>query len=1602
MDEQDQLQPTQPRVPPPDATTGSLPGFFPWFAGGPWIPKFGVDKCEQFGEWKRNIEVCLRALALNSKQQVDLVMGALEGEPKREVELLEEDKKDTVDKILKFLEQLYGREAGLAELRGAFFTCRQHSGEGVGSFILRLRECRCRWRKKEPTEGDDNDTLRSQLVAGMLMGPAKRELQRMIRRNPGLTFAEACMEAREVEREGASEVTTEGVESRRAYVPPSRDPGAPPGDPPAQPDAWRTALKEELVQELRNQVKELRESLLGELRTGMTLRGGGGPPSSDGPLRGRSRQGQGTGAVARWDDQGRPICLHCGRVGHMRRECPDRRALPRDPPAESRAVRPLVEGEGVEPALREALVGDSPLVQVLAAGRPVSCIIDTGSQVTLFSKALFEKQVQGVEMRGAHEVPWLTLKAVNGLKLPYVGYVVLDFTVAGVVIPQRGVVIVEDQHLPASHGILGMNVIRHCWEVLEQQGGANHSLFVSALPRSARAAWSQAFAACRRLQVTVNRHEEPYLARLRSSGPPRLQPQSECVVWADVPRGQLRDGDQVLVEDFRAGHQEWCVGRALARVRDGRVPLRVCNLHAYPVELPVRRPLASVERVGPDAVQLPNELVLRPQGEGTVEVMVRPVGHALPQHLQTLGQQGEGLSPEEKRQLHQLLEQWQRVFARDEDDHGRTDAVYHHIPTGTAAPIRERYRPVPPSMYPEIKELLRGMLEGGVIRESSSPWAAPVVLVRKKDGAWRFCVDYRRLNDVTHKDAYPLPRIEESLTSLKGAAWYSTLDLASGYWQVEVHPDDQEKTAFATPMGLYQFERMPFGLCNAPATFQRLMQRCLGDKVHDFLLIYLDDVILFSSDFSSHLAHLEQVFARLEAHGLKLQPAKCSLFQRSVKYLGHVVGADGVSTDPEKTAAVQDWPVPTTVKEVRSFLGFVGYYRRFIPGFSKLAAPLHTLLRGVPAASRGRVQWSDTCQEAFDGLKRALVEAPVLAYADYTLPFRLYTDASLQGLGAVLAQVQGGKERVIAYASRGLHDTEKNDNNYSAFKLELLALKWAITEKLKDYLWGMKFIVFTDHRPLLHLKTASLGAVEQRWAGQLACYDFTLHHKPGREHLNADALSRQPGLAVVGQVGTGDDVDWAERQGQDPALAQVRRAWLSGVAPTTEVREAWPWASQVLLRNWDRLKVQQGVLLYQVNGKEGWAVVVPEAERHAIWREYHEALGHARGRRLVSALQIRFFWPGLKRDVETWEKQCPRCLIGSAGRIPTRDQTAETAARLLWREVFQRYGCPERLLSDQGPAFEATLLRELCRAYGCKKIRTTPYRPQGNGACERWNQTLLGLLNTLTPAEQQRWTEHLPDLLQAYNSTPHSSTGLAPFFVLFGRHPRLPVDQSWGVGDNADGGNGGGWLWSHRRRLKNAIEEVQRKAGQRQEQDQRRHQHKVRGLPLVPGERVLVRSFRRRAHGKLGPYWNPGPQVVVGQPDPQGPVYRVRPEGQDGPLRTLHRRHLRVCPPGCELRPPETAGERVGGAGPDVCPRWGGQVLGWPGLLPSRDPQGVEAYEAEEAAPGETEVLPGPAEAEAPMQDLEGMEGGEPEEVDGALRRSLRTNLGQKPVRYRP
>ena len=393
------------------------------------------------------------------------------------------------------------------------------------------------------------------------------------------------------------------------------------------------------------------------------------------------------------------------------------------------------------------------------------------------------------------------------------------------------------------------------------------------------------------------------------------------------------------------------------------------------------------------------------------------------------------------------------------------------------------------------------MLAKDVFEPSTSPWSSPIVLVRKKDGTIRFCVDYRKVNSVTLKDSYRLLRIEDCLDALSGQQWFCTLDLASGYWQVEMVEEDKEKTSFSTGSGLYQFNIMPFGLFNAPAMFERLMERELVGLPWHILLIFLDDIIVHGKSFKETLKWLWLVFRHLRSANLKLSPKKCVLFQKKVTFLGHVLSEDGVSTDSCETEVIRTWPIPHLAAEFRSFLDLTSYYRRFVHGYASIAKQLHELTE-----SGKEFLWTEDCNEAFQMLKENLIIAPILMYPVRDGQFILDTDASGVAIGGVLSQVQEGIERVVAYSSRAL---KKAERNFCVTRRELLAVVEGIRH-FRHYLYGRRFAILTDHGALWWL----VGFKDLE--GQLACwleilgtYDHEVVHHPGNRHGNADALSRR-------------------------------------------------------------------------------------------------------------------------------------------------------------------------------------------------------------------------------------------------------------------------------------------------------------------------------------------------------------------------------------------------------------------------------------------------------------------------------------------------------------
>ena len=443
--------------------------------------------------------------------------------------------------------------------------------------------------------------------------------------------------------------------------------------------------------------------------------------------------------------------------------------------------------------------------------------------------------------------------------------------------------------------------------------------------------------------------------------------------------------------------------------------------------------------------------------------------------------------------LSSLIEQYKSLFRTSP---GSTTLAEHFIPT-TGTPVKVPPRRIPANYRQEVEKQIQTMLKDGIIEESSSPWLAPAVFVRKKTGDIRICVDYRELNKRTVKDAYPLPRPDEVQDRLAGSVIFSTLDLQSGYWQLPVHSNDRAKTAFCPGpgLGLFQFRKMPFGLSGAPASFQRLMDTLLRDL--SFVTTYLDDVLIHSSSAEEHHRHLATVFERFHNAGLTLRGGKCNIGVCEVRYLGHVFSGKGMEPDTTKISAVCDWPIPTNPTELRSFLGLASYYRRYIYQFADIAAPLYHL------TNKGAVfTWDETCQSAFNHLKQKLTHSPVLAYPSFSQSadqFTLLTDASATGIGAVLEQAG----HVVAYSSRTL---SKPERNYSVIQRECLAIVYAL-KQFRHYLLGRKFKLVTDHAPLQWLSSQKMEGLLARWALATQEFSFTISYRKGVEHGNADALS---------------------------------------------------------------------------------------------------------------------------------------------------------------------------------------------------------------------------------------------------------------------------------------------------------------------------------------------------------------------------------------------------------------------------------------------------------------------------------------------------------------
>ena len=487
----------------------------------------------------------------------------------------------------------------------------------------------------------------------------------------------------------------------------------------------------------------------------------------------------------------------------------------------------------------------------------------------------------------------------------------------------------------------------------------------------------------------------------------------------------------------------------------------------------------------------------------------QPTG--VPAHLEPLLLEADSrLSHEESGLVKQLLQGYEDVFMGPDGRLGKCNIMPHVIDTGENKPIKQPARRLPQKQAEIAEAEVEEMLKRDVIEPAYGPWSSPMVMVRKRDGSNRFCIDLRRVNDVTTKDSYPLPRIDDCLGQLAGAKWFCGLDLASGYWQIELAEQDREKTAFSCARGMFQFKVMCFGLCNAPATFERTMEIALQGLIGLKCMVYLDDIVVFGKSFPETLSNLKEVFERLRKADFKLKTKKCTLFTQKLEILGHRVSPEGIMTCPDKVEAVQAWEAPRNLKELRSFIGFISYYRRYVADFSTVAAPLVNLTR-----KKVKFHWAMECQDAFEELKNRLTKAPVLAHPTAEDPFILDTDASGFAAGAVLSQVQLGEERVIAFGSKTFSRTQRA---YCTTRRELLAVVLFV-KYFKYYLWGRHFTIRTDHASLRWLLNFHEPEnMLARWLAVLYTYDFQIEHRAGKLHANCDGCPESHAICVHARI----------------------------------------------------------------------------------------------------------------------------------------------------------------------------------------------------------------------------------------------------------------------------------------------------------------------------------------------------------------------------------------------------------------------------------------------------------------------------------------------------
>lgn len=868
--------------------------------------------------------------------------------------------------------------------------------------------------------------------------------------------------------------------------------------------------------------------------------------------------------------------------------------------------------------------------------------------------------------------------------------------------------------------------------------------------------------------------------------------------------------------------------------------------------------------------------------------------------------------------------QFPKVFPGKEAPITTTDILTMSIDTGDAMPIKQRAYRVPLTKRRIISQEIDKMLAEGIIRPSASPWASPLTLVPKPDGSVRVCADYRQLNSVTKKDAYPLPQIQDIFDSLEGAVIFTTLDLRSGYWQVGMDRGSIEKTAITCHRGLFEFTRCQFGLANAPAMFQRMMNAVISKFLGKTAMVYLDDVVIYSKRIEDHEQHVAEVLQAFEDHGLTAKETKCHFGLKEVKLLGYIVSAEGLRPCPEKVEAIRDMAPPTNVKGVRRLLGMTGYYRSLIPGYATIARPLTELTKRFRP-----FVWTDVCNQSWEALRDALIKDVVLAYPRPDQPYRLYTDASDWCVGAILVQSDdNGIERPITYISKQLSETQQR---YPTVEKEAFAVIYALT-KLRPYLQGAEFVIITDHKPLKSLFLAEINNTRiQRWAVLLAEYAAPIEYRKGANNVRADFLSRlkpvtphpppvlEAGMAAFCEL---EGTPWEFDALEPDALAQEQRGM-------PEYELGGMLEDEYILH---------GDLLYTLKPPPGRPeyprLVLPPSARERVMKRAHQEVCHQGMRKTLTRIQERYKWAGMRKEVYVFLTKCPKCAVnkqkkerppptpmpvaqnmgdiialdmcgpfpispagnkyiltmidhatGFVEAKPLPRKTAVLVADYVRNELVARYGVPSVCIMDNGGEFRNPLVSGYLKEAGVDVRHTAPYHPQSNGRLERQHRTLKDMLRKLVNARATEWEEHLGTALYALRTGISDVSGFSPYYLMYAHHPppnhRTLYQRETGLNDE---------LVAQRvDELSVALREAAENTEKSRAHNEERATQRTNAGHLEVGDKVLVRAMET---GPLDPYWDYGFIVVR----IRGSVITV--VGPNNKRRTVNRERIRLVEAG--------------------------------------------------------------------------------------------------------